>query len=86
MTEEETKERIKQIDTELKKLYSQTRMSRKLDFGYTSIFFLSVPNFSAHRNELIVPSCVQPWNQNLISMSCKGETNRSKISQQQPPT
>ena len=35
MTEEETKERIKQIDAELKRLYSQTRMSRKLDFDYT---------------------------------------------------
>ena len=34
MIEEETKERIKQIDAELNRLYSQTRMSRKLDFDY----------------------------------------------------
>ena len=34
MVEEETKERIKQIDRELTRLNSQTTMSRKLDFGF----------------------------------------------------
>ena len=34
MLEEETKERIKQIQAELTRLYSQTRTSRKLDFEF----------------------------------------------------
>ena len=35
MIEEETKERIKQVEAELTRLYSQARTSRKLDFEYT---------------------------------------------------
>ena len=34
MVEEETKERMEQIDKELKRLFSQTTLSRKLDFDF----------------------------------------------------
>ena len=44
-----------------------------------SIFFLSVPHFSAHKNRFIDPSCCRIKNREIILTCCKRETNRFAI-------
>ena len=65
---------------------SGLNLDSKIWGQHVSIFFLSMPNFSAHRNELINASCRPLENQNFIAMSWKRETIRFKIEQEQPRT